>query len=382
VRAGGRVRRGHCGGPTICVKPFGVAVDAHSGGRMPLDDIAPVSTPRSVARALIRQSVTPQHGVEPCGTNPHGLDLRTKQVGDRAPEGHVWHCSLPAAPEDHVLTGLASLGPCCTRPASHPRAIRMAAAGWLPCVTRRTTSTGRSRPPDAHPPASRLRPGSPHQSRHTRPAPALAQHRAPARRRPAQGPASPRRADPHRGRLARPQRHPRRRRSRAGHNPATALQQAAQRRPLETPSQHLKYSSGASSASATGTRPAPAHELATHTSNPPRRSVSGHRLQTRRHHRAPAEHGESAASAAGLPAAWSHTPEGSSCYDPSTAFCWGHVAVPHSPCSGTAAWVPRYERAGAGRSHWCLIWVCTPLGGRNASSKRPSLRAPAEGAAL
>ncbi|MHC0433832.1 relaxase family protein [Streptomyces sp. O3] len=32
------------------------------------------------------------------------LDLRVKQAGDRAPEGHVWHCSVRAAPEDRNLT--------------------------------------------------------------------------------------------------------------------------------------------------------------------------------------------------------------------------------------------------------------------------------------
>ncbi|MGW4905044.1 mobilization protein [Streptomyces sp. NPDC004270] len=32
------------------------------------------------------------------------LDLRVKQAGDQAPEGHVWHCSLRAAPEDRILT--------------------------------------------------------------------------------------------------------------------------------------------------------------------------------------------------------------------------------------------------------------------------------------
>ncbi|GAA2064447.1 relaxase/mobilization nuclease domain-containing protein [Streptomyces albiaxialis] len=31
------------------------------------------------------------------------LDLRVKQAGDRAPEGHVWHCSVRAAPEDRTL---------------------------------------------------------------------------------------------------------------------------------------------------------------------------------------------------------------------------------------------------------------------------------------
>ena len=32
------------------------------------------------------------------------LDLRVKQAGDQAPEGHLWHCSLRAAPEDRTLT--------------------------------------------------------------------------------------------------------------------------------------------------------------------------------------------------------------------------------------------------------------------------------------
>ncbi|MET7489729.1 mobilization protein [Streptomyces sp. NPDC005538] len=32
------------------------------------------------------------------------LDLRVKQAGDKAPEGHVWHCSVRAAPEDRILT--------------------------------------------------------------------------------------------------------------------------------------------------------------------------------------------------------------------------------------------------------------------------------------
>ncbi|MFF4605756.1 relaxase/mobilization nuclease domain-containing protein [Streptomyces sp. NPDC001339] len=32
------------------------------------------------------------------------LDLRVQQAGDQAPEGHVWHCSLRAAPEDRTLT--------------------------------------------------------------------------------------------------------------------------------------------------------------------------------------------------------------------------------------------------------------------------------------
>lgn len=32
------------------------------------------------------------------------LDLRVKQAGDRAPDKHVWHCSVRAAPEDRILT--------------------------------------------------------------------------------------------------------------------------------------------------------------------------------------------------------------------------------------------------------------------------------------
>ncbi|MET8473965.1 mobilization protein [Streptomyces sp. NPDC006422] len=32
------------------------------------------------------------------------LDLRVEQAGDRASQGHVWHCSLRAAPEDRTLT--------------------------------------------------------------------------------------------------------------------------------------------------------------------------------------------------------------------------------------------------------------------------------------
>ena len=32
------------------------------------------------------------------------LDLRVKQAGDQAPEGHVWHCSLRTTPEDRTLT--------------------------------------------------------------------------------------------------------------------------------------------------------------------------------------------------------------------------------------------------------------------------------------
>ncbi|MBW1597941.1 relaxase/mobilization nuclease domain-containing protein [Streptomyces sp. JJ38] len=32
------------------------------------------------------------------------LDLRVKQAGDKAPNDHVWHCSIRAAPEDRVLS--------------------------------------------------------------------------------------------------------------------------------------------------------------------------------------------------------------------------------------------------------------------------------------
>ncbi|MDI3390207.1 relaxase/mobilization nuclease domain-containing protein [Streptomyces sp. B-S-A8] len=32
------------------------------------------------------------------------LDLRVEQAGDKAPSGHVWHCSVRAAPEDRILT--------------------------------------------------------------------------------------------------------------------------------------------------------------------------------------------------------------------------------------------------------------------------------------
>ncbi|MEU6990604.1 relaxase/mobilization nuclease domain-containing protein [Streptomyces sp. NPDC046465] len=38
------------------------------------------------------------------GQLTQALDLRVKQAGDKAPEGHVWHCSLRAAPEDRILT--------------------------------------------------------------------------------------------------------------------------------------------------------------------------------------------------------------------------------------------------------------------------------------
>lgn len=34
----------------------------------------------------------------------NALDLRVKQAGDRAPEQHVWHCSIRAAPDDHTLS--------------------------------------------------------------------------------------------------------------------------------------------------------------------------------------------------------------------------------------------------------------------------------------
>ncbi|WP_155059118.1 relaxase/mobilization nuclease domain-containing protein [Streptomyces blattellae] len=38
------------------------------------------------------------------GQLAQALDLRVKQAGDKAPEGHVWHCSIRAAPEDRILT--------------------------------------------------------------------------------------------------------------------------------------------------------------------------------------------------------------------------------------------------------------------------------------
>ncbi|MER8068215.1 relaxase/mobilization nuclease domain-containing protein [Streptomyces sp. NPDC094034] len=38
------------------------------------------------------------------GQLTQALDLRVEQAGDKAPKGHVWHCSLRAAPEDRVLT--------------------------------------------------------------------------------------------------------------------------------------------------------------------------------------------------------------------------------------------------------------------------------------
>ncbi|QXE35490.1 mobilization protein [Streptomyces sp. GMY02] len=34
----------------------------------------------------------------------NALDLRVEQAGDKAPEGHVWHCSIRAAPQDRILT--------------------------------------------------------------------------------------------------------------------------------------------------------------------------------------------------------------------------------------------------------------------------------------
>ncbi|MCZ4509774.1 mobilization protein [Streptomyces sp. ActVer] len=38
------------------------------------------------------------------GQLSQALDLRVKQAGDKAPEGHVWHCSIRAAPQDRILT--------------------------------------------------------------------------------------------------------------------------------------------------------------------------------------------------------------------------------------------------------------------------------------
>ncbi|MEV4973588.1 mobilization protein [Streptomyces scopuliridis] len=38
------------------------------------------------------------------GQLTQALDLRVKQAGDKAPEGHVWHCSIRAAPQDRILT--------------------------------------------------------------------------------------------------------------------------------------------------------------------------------------------------------------------------------------------------------------------------------------
>ncbi|GAA2605649.1 relaxase/mobilization nuclease domain-containing protein [Streptomyces axinellae] len=38
------------------------------------------------------------------GQLANALDLRVEQAGDKAPEGHVWHCSIRAAPQDRILT--------------------------------------------------------------------------------------------------------------------------------------------------------------------------------------------------------------------------------------------------------------------------------------
>ncbi|WP_369188921.1 relaxase/mobilization nuclease domain-containing protein [Streptomyces sp. R08] len=38
------------------------------------------------------------------GQLTQALDLRVKQAGNKAPEGHVWHCSIRAAPQDRILT--------------------------------------------------------------------------------------------------------------------------------------------------------------------------------------------------------------------------------------------------------------------------------------
>ncbi|MFB7934731.1 relaxase/mobilization nuclease domain-containing protein [Streptomyces sp. NPDC056039] len=38
------------------------------------------------------------------GQLTQALDLRVRQAGDKAPEGHVWHCSVRAAPGDRILT--------------------------------------------------------------------------------------------------------------------------------------------------------------------------------------------------------------------------------------------------------------------------------------
>ncbi|MHB9759898.1 relaxase/mobilization nuclease domain-containing protein [Streptomyces sp. BYX5S] len=38
------------------------------------------------------------------GQLTRAVDLRVVQAGGRAPEGHVWHCSVRAAPEDRILT--------------------------------------------------------------------------------------------------------------------------------------------------------------------------------------------------------------------------------------------------------------------------------------
>ncbi|MBK3573870.1 relaxase/mobilization nuclease domain-containing protein [Streptomyces sp. MBT65] len=46
---------------------------------------------------------TPGHK-QRLGQLTQALDLRVKQAGDKAPEGHVWHCSIRAAPQDHILT--------------------------------------------------------------------------------------------------------------------------------------------------------------------------------------------------------------------------------------------------------------------------------------
>ncbi|MBC9714454.1 mobilization protein [Streptomyces sp. TRM66268-LWL] len=41
---------------------------------------------------------------ERLGQLTKALDLRVVQAGAKAPEGHVWHCSVRAAPEDRILT--------------------------------------------------------------------------------------------------------------------------------------------------------------------------------------------------------------------------------------------------------------------------------------
>ncbi|WP_371787897.1 mobilization protein [Streptomyces griseoaurantiacus] len=49
----------------------------------------------------------PDPGRDPEATVKHlatALDLRVKQVGDRAPAKHVWHCSVRTAPEDRRLS--------------------------------------------------------------------------------------------------------------------------------------------------------------------------------------------------------------------------------------------------------------------------------------
>ncbi|MFJ4686292.1 relaxase/mobilization nuclease domain-containing protein [Streptomyces sp. NPDC088789] len=38
------------------------------------------------------------------GQLANALDLRVEQAGDKAPAGHVWHCSIRAAPQDRILT--------------------------------------------------------------------------------------------------------------------------------------------------------------------------------------------------------------------------------------------------------------------------------------